>query len=427
MKRLKKILAWIAIGTVAAIAVLLLLNAYFVWSTGTQLERRLAELRRAGDPVQIADLAREPIPPEKNADVFLRRAAADLDSIQKELLSLYPKVGCATGEVLAADQKKLDTIFASYPRVMPLLEQAAACPDDDPQLDFTVLPSRFLQPYMDHASKHRLVARVLRSRCSLLISQGRADQAIANQVILLRLTRHWRREPLLFAYLITAVCEQTAMEGVNQVLKEGEASPAARQALDEELTLHDNLDGQIWALRTERAFSLSSTREMPGTSLWLTRGFANDLMLRMIEVYEPFLNETLLPYAEVVSEQNKQARPGGGPNPYGALVTLLRPALSAAREPAERTRAVSRCLRVLNALQARPPRDVDAAPKLADLGLPLAVMTDPFDNQALRIKQLPEGWIVYSVGSNLVDDGGKLDGKTDIGAGPARLEHAHVH
>ncbi len=162
MKRLRKILAWIAIGTVAAIAVLLLLNAYFVWSTGTRLERRLAELRKAGDPVQIEDLAREPIPPEKNADVFLRRAAADLDSIQKELLSLYPKMGYPTAEVLAADQKKLDTIFASYPRVMPLLEQAAACPDDDPQLDYSVLPSRFLQPYMDHATKHRLLARVLK-------------------------------------------------------------------------------------------------------------------------------------------------------------------------------------------------------------------------------------------------------------------------
>ena len=28
--------------------------------------------------------------------------------------------------------------------------------------------------------------------------------------------------------------------------------------------------------------------------------------------------------------------------------------------------------------------------------------------------------MVYSVGANGVDDGGKLDGKTDIGAGPIR-------
>ena len=157
---------------------------------------------------------------------------------------------------------------------------------------------------------------------------------------------------------------------------------------------------------------------MPGTGFWLTRGFANDLMLRLSDFYDRFLAESSLPYAVVVSEEHRKARPGGGPNLYRALVSLLEPALAAAREPAERTRAMSRCLRVLIALQARPPQEGDAAPKLADLGLPAAVTTDPFDDQPLRLKQLPEGWIVYSVGGNLVDDGGKLDGKTDIG--PAR-------
>ena len=93
MKRLRKILKWTGIVAGAAIAILLMLNAYFVWSTGTRLERRLVALRQAGEPVQLADLAREPIPPEKNADVFLRRAADDLDAIQKELMAWYPKVG----------------------------------------------------------------------------------------------------------------------------------------------------------------------------------------------------------------------------------------------------------------------------------------------------------------------------------------------
>ena len=93
MKRLRRILKWVGIVAGAAIAILLMVNAYFVWRNGTQLERRLAALRQAGDPVQLADLAREPIPPEKNADVFLRRAADDLDAIQKELLAIYPKSG----------------------------------------------------------------------------------------------------------------------------------------------------------------------------------------------------------------------------------------------------------------------------------------------------------------------------------------------
>ena len=178
-----------------------MLNAYFVWSTGTQLERRLVALRQAGDPVQLADLAREPIPPEKNADVFLRRAADDLDAIQKELLAFYPKTGYPTGTVGPADQERLEKLFAAYPKVMPLLEQAADCPDSDPQLDGTLPTTRFLEPFMEHTSKHRLLYRVLRARSALLLAKGRADDALATQVLTLRLTRQWRREPLLIGYL----------------------------------------------------------------------------------------------------------------------------------------------------------------------------------------------------------------------------------
>jgi hypothetical protein len=33
-------------------------------------------------------------------------------------------------------------------------------------------------------------------------------------------------------------------------------------------------------------------------------------------------------------------------------------------------------------------------------------------------KQLPAGWVVYSVGNDLTDGGGKLDDQSDFGLGP---------
>jgi hypothetical protein len=185
MKRLRKILKWTGIVAGAAIAILLMVNANFVWSTGTRLERRLRELRQAGEPVQ---LAREPIPPETNADVFLRRAGDDLDAIQKELLTVYPKVGYPTAAVTPADQERLEKAFAAYPKMMPFLEQAADCPDFDPQPDSTLPPSRFLEPFMDRTQKHRLLARVLRAHSAMLLSKGRTDDALATQILTLRLT-----------------------------------------------------------------------------------------------------------------------------------------------------------------------------------------------------------------------------------------------
>ena len=189
MKRLGKVLKWIGIVAAVAIAILLILNAYFVWSSGRRLERQLLALREAGDPVQLPDLAREPISPEKNADVFFRRAIDDLDAIQKELLVLYPKVGYPSGAdtLSSADKEKLEKLFTAYPKVMPLLEQAANCPDYDPQIYVALPSSQFLQPFMDRISRHRLVYRVLRARAAWLLSKGRIEDALAEQVMSLRL------------------------------------------------------------------------------------------------------------------------------------------------------------------------------------------------------------------------------------------------
>jgi hypothetical protein len=418
MNRFKRNLKWIAIATGATIALLLVLNAYFIWNTGTRLERRLTELRQAGDPVQIADFARAPVPPEKNADVYLRRATSDLDAIQKELMVWYPKSVYPTGTLSAPEKERLEKLFAAYSQVMPLLEQAADSPDYDPQLDYTLSPTGFLEPCMQHSSEHRVLYRVLRARCALLLAQGHNDEALATQLLMLRLTRHWRREPFLLNYLVTAVCEHLAMGGLNQVLQTGPVSSSARQALDAELALHDTIEGYRWALRNERAYSLSSFREMPGDGFWLTRGFANDLMLRLIHLFDRYLEKASRLYADAIADKSHVSMPGGVPNVYGALVTLLEPALVSAREPSERVRALSRSLRVLNALQARAPRDDNSVPNIGDLGLPTEATIDPFNGKSLIVKKAPEGWTVYSVGSDLVDNGGKLDGRTDVGAGP---------
>ncbi len=79
---------------------------------------------------------------------------------------------------------------------------------------------------------------------------------------------------------------------------------------------------------------------------------------------------------------------------------------------------MSRSLRILSALQVRVPPGGDKVPQLNDLGLPAEATIDPFNGPPLRVEKVPEGWMVYSVGSNGVDDGGKLDQRTDVGVGP---------
>ena len=59
---------------------------------------------------------------------------------------------------------------------------------------------------------------------------------------------------------------------------------------------------------------------------------------------------------------------------------------------------------------------------LADLDLPREATIDPFTRRALIVKHVEDGWRVYSVGENLVDDGGRFEGIfwdiKDYGLGP---------
>ena len=80
-------------------------------------------------------------------------------------------------------------------------------------------------------------------------------------------------------------------------------------------------------------------------------------------------------------------------------------------------------LRVLNALQTHVAPGSDKIPRLSELGLPVETTTDPYTGEPLHVKKTPEGWLVYSVGPNIRDDGGKMGGDDspftgDIGVGP---------
>ena len=89
-----------------------------------------------------------------------------------------------------------------------------------------------------------------------------------------------------------------------------------------------------------------------------------------------------------------------------------------------------RAIRILNALQKKAPIDSDKIPTMAELGLPDDVGIDPFNGKTMIIKKLPEGWLVYSVGENLQDDGGKVEEESDnkpldVGFGPKTPSRNH--
>jgi hypothetical protein len=406
-------------GTAAAVLAVLYLigNAALIGYTGSRLEERLKAVRDAGDPVTLKDLARtDNLPPEKNAATYLRRARADLTALRKETYLIDDRLAEGDGKISEADRKALHKAFDAYPKLFPLLEQAAECPDYDGGLDYTTGVEAFLPVLLEQVQKHREGANALRLRACLRVAEGEYEEAMQDAITTLRLARHVDREPLMISHLVACALRAIGMHTANVVLRAGPVSAKARAALDAELARADGTAAYVQVLKTERVYATELFR----TGLcanWFTRAYLNDdqcyyfdMMARHIALAPKTYKECVPAFDEFRDEAASWRH---------RVSSLVTPATAKVFEAHTRTRALVRCLRVFNALQQKIGPDGKAAPKLADLGLSAAATTDPYNGEPLRLRRVEGGWVVYSVGNNLTDDGGQVKDLKDVGYGPA--------
>ncbi len=297
MKRLKKILKWSGIVLAGLVAILLVANAWFVWTTDTRLERQLQDIRDAGDPLTLAELARPPIPPEKNATTYLRRAEADVAAIEKATADL-PGVYQYPGRPMSSgDQEKVKAAFDAYANAIPLLEQAATCPDYDEQLDYTVSAQQFTSQLIDLVNKNHPTARVLRARAMLQVAEGKRNEAVQTALMIFRLARHFDRNPAIINYLVANAVRGIAIDSVNVSLQTGPVSNDVRDALDAELARQERMDQYAWALKSDRAFGLDSLRAFPLRNFWLlSRGFWNRIESEYLDEMQALVTLTRDPH-----------------------------------------------------------------------------------------------------------------------------------
>ena len=117
MKRVKKILFWTGISLAALIAILLICAACYCWILGSRLEKRLAAIKAAGDPICLADLARKPIPPEQNGATYLSRAKDDICAVEKACMNL--KYNHEEDCYYARDMPRIEDALNAYPNIIP--------------------------------------------------------------------------------------------------------------------------------------------------------------------------------------------------------------------------------------------------------------------------------------------------------------------
>lgn len=409
VKKLKKILKIGALVLGVLLVFLLIANAIFISITGSRLEERLAAIRAAGDPVTLADLARPLPPPEQNAATYLRRSLDDEKAFNKETSTI---IDSEPPKPYEEQIKAVRAGFAAYPHILPLLQQAADCPDCNLDLSYDSNPTVLMDELLTTVQRFRVSAKVLQWHARLLRHDGKLDEAMRSCLVGFRLSRQLEREPpFLISYLVVIACRVVAVNEANAILRAGPVSKTLRAELDKELALIDEPPGFERALKCERALAISHFGPVIPVG-WFNRGIANSWECSLLDSMNEQITLVPMPYADALAVASKKA----APSQFDVLTFLQLPALLKVRLAWHRMQAMARCLRLENAMQQKGLWK-NSEVKLADLGLPGEATTDPYDGSPIKLKKIKDEWIIYCVGANLKDDGGNFEDNLDVGLG----------
>ena len=208
-------------------------------------------------------------------------------------------------------------------------------------------------------------------------------------------------------------CLSISLEATGRVLQSDQLSPEARQRLDAELARQEIRSAYRNSFRTERAVGLDHFADARLMLGYTGYPHGKQDQLSYLELFELLIANADRPLGDPQAKAEMRVVLDRA----GPLTKLLAPAIQATDEAVTRSEAKVRCLRVLNALLAHGT-DGAKGVRIDDLSLPADATTDPFTGKPLQVKHSDAGWVVYSVGRNLQDDGGQFDEVADVGFGP---------
>ena len=399
-----------------------------------ELDKRLAAMRKAGEPTTLAELGRlYPDPaPGQNAAPLLTKAFALLDGREDPpaLMPLLPIVGHAklgppNENVPPPMRKAIREYLGDRAEALELLHKAAKRKGCKFDLDF----EQGLALPLPHLAKIRQACRVLALEVVERAEDGQTEKATDSIVALLRAATALRNEPILVSALVRAACIGIATRQIERWACRARPGPELLERI--EAALKDEADPSMMekVMVAERCFGMDVYQNQilkPGgqeVAAALGMHGPKAIMLRLMP--PNFFKADMLAYVTLMTEYIEAARKPYPQSLMGAakvgaglakripaqfpVARMVLPALGrvfvAGQEHMARVDSARVALAVLRyrAKHGRLPAKLDAlVPDFLE-----AIPPDPFDGQPLRYMRTPDGaFVVYALGENGVDDGG---------------------
>ena len=395
------------------------------------IEARIQAIRDAGHPATLDELAdwAPPIPAAENAALVYTRAFAALpargDSAFTELEEKVPVVSQLTlppvGEPWPDNmQRNTAAYLKACDQTLQLLHQAGAIKRSRYNLNY----SAGFGMLLPHLARCRHAARLLKLQATLAAEQGDTARSTQALTSLLGIARSLRTEPLLISQLVRMAVRSITTDTLARALSRTQFSNAQlsqlQQAFDHEL---DN-QMMVRAFVGERCSGIAIFHDLRTGKVNPAQAFGSQLPAAAnLLVMTGLLDRDMRAYMDLMamhvraSAQPLQQRADTAAEVETQIrqldkrcffTRMLVPALSRAGSEGAKSDARIHMARAALAVERyrlkhrQLPANLD---QLVPQFIP-AVPPDPFDGKPLRYKPADKGYLLYSVGDNLTDDGG---------------------
>ncbi|MCI0419564.1 MAG: hypothetical protein L0312_10130, partial [Acidobacteria bacterium] len=369
--------------------------------------------------------------------VLILTALAIAESDASRLVGTLPLVESSAALSPEKQLSDLETqeLRALLQRVAPALSEARKLS----QLPYGRYPPiKWPRSDLPHAESELVprVAALLDLDVVLRAQDGEVDAALLSALGLINTARSVGDEPLAFSQLLRSEMRMKAVRAIERVLAQGQ--PSTPNLLDLQFMLEqEEVEPLLWWMaRSDRAMwhhhlqavktGDMSLKQLAGP-LWdspLVNQFGRWTLTRSHAWILRFMNK-YVEFAQMTKEEPEELELSLQDAPTLAQVLLrdyLRTIPRLIRSVDE-SRAMLRCAIVGIAVERYRivhGRWPDGLAELVPIQLQ-KLPIDPFDREPLRYRQVEDGVVIYSVGQDKEDDGGKLrrrsstDERTDLG------------
>jgi hypothetical protein len=419
--------------TLVVLAFLLLLGGFIAWNLAApEQDARILAIREKGYPTSLRELDAwyTRVPDSQNAaliftNAFLQPSLTNALTVVGET-NWVPARGHLIGKGAGAE---LSAVLATNLTLLDLFHSATGLTNSR----YPINLKQGFQVLLPHLAKVKGAVQLLTAEALLEASNGEIEKALAAVRAAGAVGDSLAEEPLLISQLVRFASWAIIWKRCELIINGATLSDQQLKTLQTLFQDAEKSDAMVRGLAGERASGLSVFMGSPDR-MYIFGGLDSPPALKerlRASLYIGLLKSTGLLrkdkafYLDVMATNIAAAEA-----PFPERLTLAQQANTAAMSPPSRLMIFSRML--LPALGKAMQRDGDHTARMRTAQTAIAVERfrrahngelptdlnalvpaylpsvphDPFDGQPLRFKRLNSGYVVYSIGSDLRDDGG---------------------